>query len=210
MPGGETKQLETIIRMGVMEALFNVHTSMPGRVVSVNKKNSSLKVQPVLKRRFEGEEPVNLPVVNGVPLVYPSSGKYKIKFPVEVGDYVLLCFSERSVDKWKSEGGVVDPEDYRKFNLSDAFAIPGGKPLTENGAMPDNFEIEGPAGKIKFDDDGKFSVDNGANELIALLVELLEKLIAAQVITGIGPQNFFASTVSDFQQLKTKLETFKL
>jgi hypothetical protein len=54
-----------------------------------------------------------------------GAGAYKITFPVAAGDIVLLCFAQTSLDNWLQLGGVVDPQDSRKFDLSDAIAIPG-------------------------------------------------------------------------------------
>jgi hypothetical protein len=38
---------------------------------------------------------------------------------------VLVEFMEHSLDRWKPNGGDVDPADDRRFHIADAVAIPG-------------------------------------------------------------------------------------
>jgi hypothetical protein len=62
--------------------------------------------------------------------------------PLTRGDYVLLVFCERSIDAWLSIGGIVDPDDYRKFDLSDAVAIPGLFPFGQGqSVVSDHLQI---------------------------------------------------------------------
>ena len=44
--------------------------------------------------------------------------------PIKSGDYVMLVFGERSIDKVLLSGSEVDPDDLRKHSLNDAIAIP--------------------------------------------------------------------------------------
>jgi hypothetical protein len=63
-------------------------------------------------------------VVNEVPVLMPQGGGFQVKVPIAKGDVVLLVFSDRSLDIWKSKGGEVDPVDFRQHDVSDAIAIP--------------------------------------------------------------------------------------
>jgi hypothetical protein len=74
----------------------------------------------------------SLPVIPNVPLMQFGMGGMRLTFPATPGDTVLLVFCQRSLDKWKSSGGEVDPGDARQFSISDAVAIPGLFPF--NGA----------------------------------------------------------------------------
>ena len=71
--------------------------------------------------------------------------------------------------------------------------------------------------KAHLKDDGSFEillqklkVQNETYELLSLLVDLFDELIAAKAITGIGPQPFTPATIVKFQLLKAKFETFKV
>ena len=48
----------------------------------------------------ELEIPKPLPVIQSVPVLFPRTKLSFIHFPIEVGDYVLLIFLERSIDKF--------------------------------------------------------------------------------------------------------------
>lgn len=109
----------------------HVWTMLPGRVEKVDLSKGAVDVLPLVKDYDEDEEgnvtAVSLPVVPNVPLVQPGGGGKRLTLPVAVGDVVLLWFARRSLDKWKTYGGEVDPDDRRMFNISDAIAFPCGK-----------------------------------------------------------------------------------
>lgn len=65
--------------------------------------------------------------IPSVPLIFPASKSAIMTFPVEVGDLVLLMFSERSIDAFKYSDGKspIDPKDLRKHEYTDAIAICG-------------------------------------------------------------------------------------
>jgi hypothetical protein len=53
-----------------------------------------------------------------------KSKAFTITFPLVAGDEVSLFFIERSIDNWLTQGGIQSPNDTRKFDLSDAYAVP--------------------------------------------------------------------------------------
>jgi hypothetical protein len=125
------KPVEAIIPEIMQHLLFNVHTSMPCQVISFDSAKQTVNVQPCLKRKFVGQDPINLPVIEDVPVQYPGSGDYWVTFDIKKDSYVLVVFSERSIEQWFLNGGIVDPLDNRRFHLSDAIAIPGINPLVD-------------------------------------------------------------------------------
>jgi hypothetical protein len=114
--------------------LARVWTSLPGLVETYDPATQKVSVRPAIADRYEtadGEDMVELPVIPGVPVVFPSGGGYVAALPLAKGDPVLLVFSSRSTDVWRAGDGTsqVDPNDLRTHDLSDAFAIPGGRPF---------------------------------------------------------------------------------
>jgi len=111
----------------------NVFTALPGRVESFDASKCSADVKPLIKDYRTKEDGtvqlVSIPVVPGVPVVMAGGGGFRTTYPVAAGDTVLLVFARRSLDKWKSYGGEVDPADTRMFNPSDAVAISGLLPF---------------------------------------------------------------------------------
>ncbi len=129
----QTPTLAEVLTSALDARLDRVHTSLPAKVLSYNATKQMVDVSPLIKTRFFDETgaPIveALPVVTNVPVIFPGSGSFGLTFPVTTGDIVLLIFAESSLDKWKSQGGTVDPLDHRKHDLSDAVAIVGLRPL---------------------------------------------------------------------------------
>lgn len=57
--------------------------------------------------------------------------------------------------------------------------------------------------------DGKFQFKNSEHEMVAVLHEFLEYLLASKVQTAIGPQPFWPESIEKFELIKTKIESFK-
>jgi len=104
--------------------LRNVNVAIPGKVESYDFAKGTVDVLPLIKRArvdHDGDRVVTpLPVIPGVHVVFSG-----MTFPIERGDTVLLVFSQASLDKWGVNGRLVDPEDDRHHDITDAFAIPG-------------------------------------------------------------------------------------
>ena len=108
------------IRNVVQERLSTVYTSIPGKVVKFN--NGKADVEPLVNLQGDSK----LPVLPDIPVVFPSSSTAGIVFEVAKDDTVLLVFSNSSLDEWlNGNGGAVDTDDPRRFDLTDAVAIPG-------------------------------------------------------------------------------------
>lgn len=130
-----TPTLTEVILAAIESRLVDVHTSIPGKVVRYDAAKQLVDVAPQIKTRHTDEDGAAvveaLPVVTNVPVVFPGSGGFSITFPVQVGDVVWLSISEASLDKWKSQGGEVDPLDPRRHHLSDAVALVGLRPFSD-------------------------------------------------------------------------------
>lgn len=100
-------------------------TSIPGIINSFDSSNQTCSVQPAIKTPDAAGKLVNLPVLTDIPVIYPCAGDYCITFPLKPGDEVLINVCYSSIENWLSDGGIVDPQDYRHFDLSDAVVIPG-------------------------------------------------------------------------------------
>lgn len=113
-------------------AAADVRVACVARVVRwSSSKPREVDVQPVMKRAYTNEDGVRtaekLPVIPSVPLIYPGGGGFVVTWPMQVGDEVLLVFSDDSLDSYLQVGGAqdIDPQDDRRHHLSDAIAIPG-------------------------------------------------------------------------------------
>lgn len=133
--------LVTVVRAKISERLEEVHVALPGRVESYDKDTQLVDVTPLVKKpaRLEDGSIVaeQLPVLAAVPVQFPSGGGMRIVLPLKQGDTGWIMFSEASLDAWRAQGGLVDPQDMRRFHLSDATFLPGlhakDNPLTIEG-----------------------------------------------------------------------------
>jgi len=136
---------------GRIEAM---HTAMPARVESYDSSEQRVSVKPIVRRAAILEDDTrdaeSLPIIEGVPVLFPGAGSFKITFPISKGDIVLLIFSEGSLDKWLDTGAVdVDPDDDRRNALTDAIAIPGLLPFAAPTDQVDSSALVISAPEIK-------------------------------------------------------------
>ena len=125
-------QWARIIREAIEDALFDLHTGLPAKVIEFHAETGTCDVQPLIKRKYLDADISDLPIVHEVPVQYPCGGGWAITFPLEKDDVVYLAFAERSLDRWKNAPmpESVDPVDASLHPLTGAIAIPGVRPKT--------------------------------------------------------------------------------
>jgi hypothetical protein len=102
-----------------------MHVAIPGVIESYDNDAITATVKPAINNLFNDGSRVTAPLIYGVPVCFPRSLSAAITFPLVKGDEVLLVFSEKSLDEWIASGANANPEDNRRFDLTDAIAIPG-------------------------------------------------------------------------------------
>jgi hypothetical protein len=124
-----TPTLATVITGAIGAHMRGVRVALPARVEAYDAATQQVSAQPLVHEGFLDEtgarQADRLPVVNGVPVVFPGAGGFRVTFPIAAGDTVLLVFASSSIDRWLALGGEVDPLDDRRHDISDAIAIPG-------------------------------------------------------------------------------------
>lgn len=206
-----------IFRNSVWSVLNTIHTAMPGIVEAYDPATNKATIQPALNKAYE-TGPVPMPIMENVPVMFQSGSNFSINFPINVGDYVLLVFCERSIDLWKSVGGQVTPDDPRKFHLSDAVAIPGLMPFTgdfskNNGT---DFIISFAGSTIRIKSDGSVVIETAStvaigtqtNELLKIISDLLSSLsnsvttVEATPIQGGGPDMLYSQLLAQIEAIR--------
>lgn len=200
-----------IIKNAINSSLNNIHTALPGVIISYDPSSNKATIQPALNKNYvTGVQ--SMPVLENVPIIFPSF----IKFPVVQGDYVLLIFCERSLDLWLSVGGQVTPTDPRKFDLSDAIGIPGLMPFTETFPNNNNqdFFISYAGSDIKIEADGNVIIktSNGVGigtsttELLNILSQLMILLQGPVVMGAVFNESLNAAFITAVNVLQTQLD----
>lgn len=180
--------LPDAIRWAILYQLNNVHTALPGQIISYDYTTQKASIQPTLNKVWNDATSVQLPVLENVPIIFQESGGASLTFPINPGDTCLLICVERSLDEWLTNGGLVNPKDPRKFDLSDMVAIMGLKPF--NSVFPTrsnntDLVLQYAGSSITITSTGAIKI-NTANTLAlgTPTVELINQLIT--VITSIG------------------------
>lgn len=203
-----------IFRDSVYSVLNSVHTALPGIVKSYDPTTNKATVQPALNKKYV-TGPMPMPILENVPVMFSGGTNFNITFPISEGDYVLLIFIERSIDLWLSVGGQVTPDDPRKFDLSDAIAIPGLQPFTGDFSQRNNNEfvisfagseiVIQANGDIQIKTGNKVAIGNQTTELLQQIIDLCNS-IAVNVISGPGP---YPDLAADATQISVALELIK-
>lgn len=126
-----TKNLINLLEKHFDYEMSNVHFAFPAIVKSYDAEKRRAQVLPSVKRKKADGSYVELPIIVDVPVVYFGTVKGGIHIPLEENDEVLIIVSERAIETWKDNGGSGNEDiNIRRFNLSDAIAIPGLQAIT--------------------------------------------------------------------------------
>lgn len=205
------------MRQAVLFQLYDVHTALPGQIISYDHKMQKATIQPCLKKSYLDGTTQEMPILNNVPVIFPRAGGASLTFPVLSGDTCLLLFVERSTDLWKSVGGVVAPNDPRKFDLSDAVAIMGLMPFTENSLSENNEDVLltykssniriKASGEIQIDTASKVAIGNASAEVLDIVSSILG-ILTTSVTTAPGSP-IFQGLGPTYATLKLALDSIK-
>jgi hypothetical protein len=125
---GEPTEAE-LLRLALDSRLLDVHTCMPGRVLTYNPLTQTANVVPVVRRAIAREDGSyaheDLPVLHNVPVIFPRGGGCSFVLPIATGDHVWLMFSEAAMAQWRSTGQLANPGDVSRHDLSYPVALPG-------------------------------------------------------------------------------------
>lgn len=133
----ETIDLGGLLAETVAFVRGSIATGIPATVLSYDPANQTITAKPTVSGRRQDPDtgalvPFPLPAIPNVPVAFPSSTGFAHTWPLSPGDTVYLMFADSSLDEWKSTGSADNlPADPRRFDLTDAVAIPGVRPLVK-------------------------------------------------------------------------------
>jgi hypothetical protein len=188
----ENPSLDQAAGAAVGDALKNLRTAMPGRVVGFDPNKQTATVQPLIRLVRSDGQGVNLPVLADVPVCFPEGGGFAFTFPIEEGDEGVVIIADRCIDGWWQSGQPSDPLDFRLHDLSDGMFVPGinAVPNVVPAFATDAIVMR------KFDGSAYFKIDRGGNieaDGAAMLIKCpttFEKLVTYQDgIAGSGGAN---------------------
>ena len=106
------------------DTIRDVHTAVPGTIVSFNPDTVEATVQPTAKFRKPDGKMIDFPQIHEVPVYFPQAIKQKMTFTwhIEPGDEVTIFFLEQALDQWRT--GAESKTELR-FDLQNAFCMTG-------------------------------------------------------------------------------------
>ena len=114
-----TQEIERTVRSMINE----VHTALPGKIVSLDVEKGTVTVKPIGKFVTSNQKSLEYPELSEVPFVFPYSKQVGIGiyFPIKAGDTCLIIISEVELDEWRNGA---ESEGSLRFDLTNAIAIP--------------------------------------------------------------------------------------
>jgi hypothetical protein len=113
------------LRLAFNEVLQTVNTSIPGHVLKFDPSTQLAEIQVGIKRvNKNGEQTAITPIIE-VMVNFSGGVTYRVEHEVNTGDEGILIFSQRCIDSWNDQGGVVTNPILRFHDMQDAYFIPG-------------------------------------------------------------------------------------
>lgn len=131
--------LSEILQAAMDARLSSAHVALPGKVLSYDSTKQTADVEVGVNRlvptNVEGEfRSEKIPPVYAVPVCWPRGNGQHFAPGLAAGDGVLLVICDIDPSTWARTGGVSDPADLRRMDLSHAVCIPGFAPA--GSALP--------------------------------------------------------------------------
>lgn len=195
-----------------------LYTATPAIVETYDSETATISCYPAIYKADKDGVLLQESLLEGVPVMFPSTKDAAITFPLTKGDKVMLLFGQQDMDTWLESAEDIDkPQTLRRHNLNDAVAYPTtlkyNSGVVKTGAE-EGFNVQFKDSNVYIDPDGgvdikagKFSVTNDTGELVAWISELLQILEATTVNTvyGVSPLN----TKAQIASLRAELDTIK-
>lgn len=137
----QTPRLEEVLEAGINDRMRNFYTALPGEIVNYSPVNQRADIRIKVMNAEEdstGKKYWLLPIIRQVLVMFPggtapNGDKYRLTYPVAVGDPVLYIVATLPLTEWMGRGYAnleIDPVAYN--NLCHGFAIPGIHTSTGN------------------------------------------------------------------------------
>ena len=173
-PQGEaTPSMTEVFKKSTNAASENIKVCMPAVVVRYDFKKQLIDAKPSFKRKYQDGTIEDSPVIYNVPVAFPRAGDAFIVLPLKKGHSVLLVFSDKSLEKWLSNGTENEPDDKRSHHISDAIAIPGCYPFSDPAPVnnDDDVIVKNKDLEMRIKKSGHIQVLNSSQELLKVMDE---------------------------------------
>ncbi|MEA3330598.1 MAG: Gp138 family membrane-puncturing spike protein [Campylobacterota bacterium] len=207
--------LAETINIAIDNALKELHTSLPAKVLKFNSAKQTVNLELQQKRLYIDDTELTPPPLVDVPVQMFRAGGFSMTMPISVGDTGFVVFAERSLDEWQVLGEVRVPEDSRTHSVSDGVFFPtlhnDKNPITSYSA---NLEIrtESGNGKLAISPEGKIELSKDGEGVLDIISQTLGVLESATVTvtTGSSAGTYNLDNQSEWADLKVLIDGIKL
>jgi hypothetical protein len=171
----ESPTLAEVMRALSKNISGQINVAVPAKVINYNKDTQTVDARPVFQLKYLDGSIQDPPVIYSIPVLFPRANNAFISFPIRNGDNVFLIFADKSIDKWMTSGEVNYPDDVRKHDISDAFALPAGYPMGQSASIANGDDVIisnalGTGGtEVRIKPNGHIQILNGREELVSVL-----------------------------------------
>lgn len=200
------------VRSHISSDRSRLNVSIPAAITEYDPVTQKCSCKPLIDMLLKDGRVIPLPVIRDTPVIFPSTNNSALTFPINVDDTVLLVFSQRSIDKWLSTRDTVsvNPEDFRKHDLSDAIALPGlfsfpraiNDPSKRTLSHDTNDLVithnlgSGNENEVRLQDDGTIKISAGANTKLTLNKDGTISLDAPTSLTVTAPTTTWVGDIN--------------
>lgn len=161
-----------------------LHTAIPAIVTKYDSTGPKVEAKPLIKRKFNDGTELSFKSIVEVPIMFPRTNRFRLTFPIEKGDTVLIIFCERSIETWLKTNEEQTPVNNMKYSLNNAIAIPGLFAFGKGSQINNGSKVE-----IAFDNaniifDGEIIELNGDTSFATKFDEFKIMLDQFQTITS--------------------------
>lgn len=145
------QELAQEVENSARAVMDDIHTALPGEIVSFDPSKGVASVKPKGKFRSADGMSLDYPLISDVPVVYPFCQRSNVGmvFPIRPEDSCLIIISEVELDAWRSGA---ESEAPLRYDLTSAIVIPGlmlgGGEAVRKAASQDAVAIVSGAGEI--------------------------------------------------------------
>jgi hypothetical protein len=174
--------MDTIQRLIDAKAIA-MNTALPGEVVSYDASTGKAEVRALVRQTYEDGVTLTPPVISNVPIIMPRTRGASLTLPVASGDPVLIVFAQWSIDRWASEGRLVNAGDARTHSMSDAVAFLGAFSFKDGPTGESGTVLKDGNTKVKIDGE-KVAIGNTVAELLEEVVAGLNATATSNCVNG--------------------------
>lgn len=213
--GQATPTMAEVILQAVKARMIDLRVCLPAKIERYTPSEQKADITPLLRKKYKLDNAeVDMPVITNVPVQWPSAGRGSsfLHLPLKAGDLGMAIFCDRSLDLYLSgDGSKVTPNDVRMHNITDAIFIPGVLPfkVALEDIPADNAVLQNGSMRMEIDPSGKISFEGATKEFLTIMDSVIDHLISARIVSGIGSTVFTEGTIASFQSDKDDLGTIK-